>query len=130
VKGLVVGMIVAASCQTAVAASVAELKAKAAALVGQMTLEEKCAQLRNNAPAVPRLGIPAYDYWSEALHGVGRNGRATVFPQPIAMAASFDPELVRAIAAAIADEGRVKYHASLAAGRGGKMNTGRKSKLS
>ena len=100
------------------AATVEELKAKAAALVAQMTVDEKCAQLRNEAPAIPRLGIPAYDYWGEALHGVGRNGRATVFPEPIGMAASFDPELVREVASAIADEGRVKYLASIAAGVG------------
>ena len=106
------------------AATVAELRAKADALVAKMTAEEKCAQLRHDAPAIPRLGIPAYNYWSEALHGVGRNGRATVFPEPIGMAASFDPELVREIAGAIADEGRVKYFASVAAGRAGKMNTG------
>ena len=88
------------------AATVEELRTKAAALVAQMTVEEKCAQLRNEAPAIPRLGIPAYNYWSEALHGVGRNGRATMFPMPIGMAASFDPELVREIADAIATEGR------------------------
>ena len=106
------------------AATVEELKAKAAALVAQMTVDEKCAQLRNDAPAIPRLGIPAYNYWGEALHGVGRNGRATVFPEPIGMAASFDPELVREVASAIADEGRVKYFASIAAGREGKLFAG------
>lgn len=106
------------------AATMGELRMKAEALVAQMTLEEKCAQLMNEAPAIPRLGIPAYNYWNEALHGVGRNGRATVFPEPIGMAASFDPDLVRKVASAIADEGRVKYRASLAAGRGGEMNTG------
>ena len=112
------------SAAEVLAASVDELRARATALVAQMTVDEKCAQLRNEAPAIPRLGIPAYDYWGEALHGVGRNGRATVFPEPIGMAASFDPELVHEVASAIADEGRVKYLASLAAGRGGKMNTG------
>ena len=95
------------------AATVDELRAKAAALVAEMTVAEKCAQLRNTAPAIPRLGIPAYNYWSEALHGVGRNGRATMFPMPIGMAASFDPALVREIADAIATEGRIKHAASV-----------------
>lgn len=106
------------------AATMEELRARAVALVSQMTLDEKCMQLRNETPAIPRLGIPAYDYWGEALHGVGRNGRATVFPEPIGMAASFNPELVYEVASAIADEGRVKYLASIAAGREGQMNTG------
>ena len=119
-KRIVMGVIVAA-CQTVLAASdgvtIGALRAKAAALVARMTVEEKCAQLRNNAPAIPRLGVPAYDYWSEALHGVARNGCATVFPEPIGMAASFDVELVREVANAIADEGRAKYVSSVAAGR-------------
>jgi beta-glucosidase len=82
-------------------------------LLGRMTREEKIAQMRHNAPAVPRLGIPAYNYWNEALHGVGRNGRATVFPQAIGLAATWDPALVERIAAAIGDEARAKYHATL-----------------
>src|SRR3954447_2143200 len=67
-------------------------------LVGRLTLEEKAAQLGNVAPAVPRLGIPAYNWWSEGLHGVARAGTATVFPQAIGMAASFDESLVHAAA--------------------------------
>ena len=63
-------------------------------LVAQMTLEEKASQLRFDAPAIPRLNIPAYNWWNEALHGVARNGKATVYPMPIAMASSFDPELI------------------------------------
>ena len=59
-------------------------------LVGRMTLEEKASQLKHNAPAVKRLGIPYYNWWNEALHGVARAGAATVFPQPIGLAASFD----------------------------------------
>ena len=82
-------------------------------LLSQMTLEEKISQTRNGCPAIPRLGIPAYDYWSEALHGVARNGRATVFPQAIGMAATWDRDLIRRIASAIADEGRAKYHEAL-----------------
>ena len=106
------------------AATVEELRARAAALVAQMSVEEKCAQLRNEAPAIPRLGIPAYNYWSEALHGVGRNGRATMFPMPIGMAASFDPALVREIADAIATEGRIKHAASVKLGNGWRWCTG------
>ncbi|HUS15237.1 MAG TPA: glycoside hydrolase family 3 N-terminal domain-containing protein [Chloroflexia bacterium] len=83
-------------------------------LIGRLTREEKIAQLQHAAPAVERLGIPAYNYWSEALHGVARNGRATVFPQTIGLAASWDPELIRQIASAIADEARAKFHAALA----------------
>ena len=67
-----------------------DFEARAADLVGRMTLEEKIAQLMNDAPAIPRLGVPAYDWWNEALHGVARAGTATVFPQAIGMAATFD----------------------------------------
>ncbi len=87
---------------------------RVADLIGRMTREEKIGQLQNAAPAIPRLGIPAYNYWNEALHGVARNGRATVFPQAIGMAATWDPALVQRVAAAIGDEARAKYHAALA----------------
>lgn len=82
-------------------------------LLSRMTLEEKLAQLNHSSAGVPRLGIPAYDYWSEGLHGVARNGRATVFPQTIGMSATWDPVLIRAVASAIADEARAKYHETL-----------------
>jgi beta-glucosidase len=82
-------------------------------LLSRLTLEEKISLMANGAKGVPRLGIPAYDYWSEALHGVARNGRATVFPQAIGMAATWDPDLLHRIANAISDEGRAKYHAAL-----------------
>ncbi len=82
-------------------------------LLSRMTLEEKISQTRNACPAIPRLGMPAYDYWSEALHGVARNGRATVFPQAIGMAATWDRDLIHRVASAIADEGRAKYHEAL-----------------
>jgi beta-glucosidase len=82
-------------------------------LLARMTLEEKISQTAHYAAAIPRLGIPAYNFWSEALHGVGRNGRATVFPQAIGMAATWDPALILRIAAAIGDEGRAKYHETL-----------------
>jgi beta-glucosidase len=82
-------------------------------LLSRLTLQEKISQTCNACPAIPRLGIPAYDYWSEALHGVARNGRATVFPQAIGMAATWDSALVQRIATAISDEGRAKYHEAL-----------------
>ena len=86
---------------------------RAADLVGRLTLAEKATQMRNHAPAIPRLGIPAYNWWNEALHGVARNGRATVFPQAIGLAATWDPALVGRVASAIADEGRAKHHDAL-----------------
>lgn len=89
------------------------LQARVSDLIGRMTLEEKLAQMTHPARAIPRLGIPAYNYWNEALHGVARNGRATVFPQAIGMAATWDPELIRQVASAIADEGRAKHHEAL-----------------
>jgi beta-glucosidase len=82
-------------------------------LVGRLTLEEKVSLMNHPAQGVPRLNIPAYNYWNEALHGVGRNGRATVFPQAIGMAATWDQELIHRVASAIGDEGRAKYHAAL-----------------
>lgn len=85
---------------------------KACALVSQMTLEEKVSQLRHDAPAIARLGVPAYNWWNEGLHGVARAGVATSFPQAIALAAMFDRGIVSRIAGAIALEGRAKYNAS------------------
>src|SRR5215204_1878483 len=82
-------------------------------LVGRLTLEEKVGLMNHPAHGGSRLNIPAYNYWSEALHGVGRNGRATVFPQAIGMAATWDKKLIHRVATAISDEGRAKYHAAL-----------------
>lgn len=82
-------------------------------LVSRLTLEEKISQMLNACPGIPRLGIPAYDYWSEAQHGIARNGRATVFPQTIGMAATWDRDLIFRVANAISDEGRAKYHETL-----------------
>ncbi|OPX45913.1 xylan 1,4-beta-xylosidase precursor [Ruminiclostridium hungatei] len=79
-------------------------------LVSRMTLEEKTTQMLYNSPAIPRLGIPSYNWWNEALHGVARAGIATVFPQAIGMAATFDEELLFEIADVISTEGRAKYH--------------------
>ncbi len=83
---------------------------RAAALVAKMTLEEKVSQTLYNAPAIERLGISAYNWWNEALHGVARAGTATVFPQAIGVAASFDEELVGKMAEVIATEARAKYN--------------------
>ncbi len=85
-------------------------EARAADLVSRLTVEEKVSQLMNDAPAIPRLGIPAYEWWNECLHGVARAGAATVFPQAIGMAASFDKALMRKVATAISDEARAKHH--------------------
>lgn len=79
-------------------------------LVSRMTLEEKASQLRYNAPAIKRLGIPFYNWWNEALHGVARAGAATVFPQPIGLAASFHDEFLEEIGDITATEGRAKYN--------------------
>ena len=88
----------------------AKCRAKAKKLVSKMTLTEKVYQLRHTAPAIPRLGLGAYNYWNEALHGVARAGEATVFPQAIGMAAAFDEELLGLVADVISTEGRAKYN--------------------
>jgi beta-glucosidase len=80
-------------------------------LLSRLTPAEKAAQLLHDAPAVPRLGIPAYNWWNECLHGVARAGTATVFPQAIGLAASFDARLLADVARAISDEARAKHHA-------------------
>ena len=82
-------------------------------LLARMTPDEKVSQLRNEAAAIPRLEIRANNFWSEALHGVARNGRATIFPQAIGLAATWDTDLIRWVASAIGDEGRAKDHESL-----------------
>ena len=91
-----------------------EARKRAEELVGRMTLEEKASQLRYNAPAIPRLNVPTYNWWNEALHGVARAGVATSFPQAIGMAAAFDPELMEEVGEVIAVEGRAKYNSSKA----------------
>ena len=79
-------------------------------LVSRMTLEEKVSQMMNVAPAIPRLGIPEYDWWNEALHGVAASGIATVFPQAIGLGATFNPRLINRVATVISEEARAKYH--------------------
>ncbi len=89
----------------------AKARERAKELVNQMTIEERASQLRYDAPAIERLGIPAYNWWGEALHGVARAGTATSFPQAIGMAATFDTELVHKAGDVAATEGRAKYNA-------------------
>ena len=89
-------------------------------LVSRMTLEEKVSQMQDVAPAIPRLGIPAYNWWNEGLHGVARSGNATVFPQAIGLAATWDTDLVHRVADVISTEARAKYNDAIPRG-----NTGR-----
>ncbi len=86
---------------------------RAADLVSRMTLEEKVSQLINTSPAVPRLGVPAYDWWSEGLHGIARSGYATMFPQAIGMAATWDTPLLGRVATTISSEARAKNNEAL-----------------
>src|SRR5580704_8288829 len=95
-------------------------EARAADLVQRMTLEEKASQLVNQARAIPRLNVPAYDWWSEALHGVAVNG-TTEFPEPIGLAATFDPAAIHEMGVAIGIEGRIKHVQALRA-NGGSSN--------
>src|ERR1017187_1128406 len=83
---------------------------RAADLVGRMTLEEKVAQMQDQAPAIPRLDVPAYGWWNEALHGVARAGQATVFPQAIGLAATWDTDLEHRIGDIVSTEARAKYN--------------------
>ena len=83
---------------------------RAADLVGRLTLQEKVLQMQNAAPAIARLDIPAYDWWNEALHGVARAGRATVFPQAIGLAATWDVDLMHRVSDVISTEARAKYN--------------------
>jgi beta-glucosidase len=83
------------------------------ALLSRMTYTEKVSQMMDNAGAVERLGIPAYGWWNEALHGVARAGVATVFPQAIGLAATWDDALLYEVASAISDEARAKHHEAL-----------------
>ncbi|MBZ0288042.1 MAG: glycoside hydrolase family 3 C-terminal domain-containing protein, partial [Anaerolineae bacterium] len=85
-------------------------EARARELVARMTLDEKISQMMHSAPAIERLGIPAYNWWNECLHGVGRAGIATVFPQAIGLAATWNVPLIHRIAVAISDEARAKHH--------------------
>lgn len=85
-------------------------------LVGRLTLEEKVSLMMYDSPAIERLGIPAYNWWNECLHGVARSGPATVFPQAIGMGATFDDELIHRVSTAISDEARAMFHAAVERG--------------
>ncbi len=82
-------------------------------LISRMTLEEKISQMLNDAPAIERLDVPKYEWWNECLHGVGRAGIATVFPQAIGLASTWNPELIHRMATATSDEARAKHHEAL-----------------
>ncbi|HYG11321.1 MAG TPA: glycoside hydrolase family 3 N-terminal domain-containing protein, partial [Pyrinomonadaceae bacterium] len=94
---------------------------RVADLVGRMTLEEKVAQMMNKSPAIARLGVPEYDWWNEALHGVAYAGNATVFPQSIGLGATWNPTLMRRVATAISDEARAKHHEAVRRGNHGRF---------
>ncbi|TRX62224.1 glycoside hydrolase family 3 protein [Fulvivirga sp. M361] len=95
-------------------------EARAEALINAMTLDEKITQAIDGSQPIPRLGVPEYNWWNESLHGVARNGRATVFPQAIGLAATFDEDLIFKVANAISDEARAKFNASLDIGNRGR----------
>lgn len=92
------------------------IPARVADLLSQMTRAEKIAQTMNDAPAIERLDVPQYNWWNEALHGLGRAGLATVFPQALGLAATWNPALIHQVATAIADEARAKHNRALALG--------------
>ena len=96
-------------------------KERAQDLCQRLTLEEKVGLMMNHSRAVERLDVPVFQWWSEALHGVGRNGNATVFPIPMAMAATFDTVLVERIFTAVSDEARIKNNHSHRLGTQGEM---------
>src|SRR5674476_270423 len=95
----------------------APLEKRVEDLLSRMTVAEKVSQMMNESPAIERLGIPAYNWWNECLHGVARAGRATVFPEPIGLAATWDPDLIFRMATAIADEARAKNNEFLRRGK-------------
>ncbi len=109
-------LLLLAHAGTAAAAEPATPEARATALVARMTREEKISQLVNAAPAIPRLGIPAYEWWNEGLHGIARNGHATVFPQAIGLAATWNAELMHQVGTVVSTEARAKFN--LAGGPG------------
>ena len=111
--GIVLCMMVKAQQQPVYLDPNAPLETRVKDLVSRMTLEEKIGQMVYTAPAIPRLGIPEYNWWNEALHGVGRSGVATIFPQAIGLAATFNDSLAFLESSAISDEARAMYNAAV-----------------
>ena len=97
-----------------------DFESRARDLVSRMSVEEKVSQLTNQAAEIPRLGVPAYEWWNECLHGVARAGVATVFPQAIGLAATFDEPLIHEMAEVISDEARAKHHQFVRQGKRGR----------
>src|SRR5271167_231040 len=95
----------------------APMEKRADDLLSRMTLEEKISQLMNDSVAIPRLDVPAYNWWNEYLHGVARAGRATVFPETIGLAATWDTDLIFRMATAISDEARAKNNEFIRRGK-------------
>ncbi len=95
--------------------------ARAEDLLGRLTLKEKISLMMNSSPAVDRLGIKPYGWWNEALHGVARNGLATVYPITMGMASAFDAALVEQVYTTVSDEARAKFHAARKHGRYGRQ---------
>ena len=104
----VIGMIVLAA---GVQAAPDQAATRAQALVAKLTLNEKVAQLQDDAPAIPRFGVPAYVWWNEGLHGLARGGYATVFPQAVGLAASWDPALLQQVGTVVSTEARARFNA-------------------
>ena len=115
--GLAIGIAMTAAIQAQTTAPYLNpslpLETRVKDLVGRMSLQEKVFQMNYNSPGIPRLHIPEYNWWNEALHGVGRSGVTTVFPQAIGLAATFDDSLARAVATVISDEARAMYNAAI-----------------
>ncbi len=118
--GLVLGIATTVIMQAQTTApylnSALPLETRVKDLVGRLSLEEKVFQMNYNSPGIPHLHIPAYNWWNEALHGVGRSGVTTVFPQAIGLAATFDDSLAHAVATVISDEARAMYNAAIKKG--------------
>jgi len=114
VMACVAGMAVQAQTAKAIYTEPSQLLEKRVdALVGSMTLEEKVAQTQNHATAIPRLGVPEYDYWSEGLHGIARSGYATLFPQAVGLAATWDTPLIHDVSTVISTEARAKFNQAM-----------------
>src|SRR5215472_6675049 len=117
--GLLIGFVLYGQNGTTYKDPNAPLDRRVDDLLSRMTLDEKASQMLSDSPAIERLGVPAYNWWNECLHGVARAGVATVFPEPIGMAATWDPGLIHRVATAISDEARAKHHEFVKKGKRG-----------